>query len=411
MPKAISRVGIVVALTAIPGMLFLPEALLHAQTFSVLYEFEGGTDGQNPQAGLVRDGSGNLYGTTQFGGTSNYCGYGGPGCGTVFKIDRNGNETILHAFTGMPNDGAYPFDSLLLGDDGTLYGTTWAGGGSNTGTVFKVDPSGQETIMHSFGALEYGTYPLGGLVVKAGGGIYGTTEAGGSGTSCWGGCGTVFKLDTAGNFTVLLNFGAPAEYPGATLTMGANGDLYGSTSGNGACCLGTVFRLGEGIAATTLHTFTGGARGSTPIGNLVQAENRRIYGTTAAGGDLNCPLTQGNGCGVVYELSPEGGLTVLHSFAGQPDGAIPFAGLLRDESGTLYGTTSLGGASNFGTVFKLDKRGRMTILHSFANVDGALSYSNLVQDKAGNLYGTTYWGGNFGCNSQTGCGVVFKLAP
>jgi uncharacterized repeat protein (TIGR03803 family) len=413
--ERISRAGSVaaVALVVVLGVLCLPDAPLYAQTFTVLHEFTGGTDGQNPQAALVRDGSGNLYGTTPFGGTSDYCGYGGPGCGVVFKIDAGGHETIVHAFTGAPNDGAYPYDSLLVGGDGTLYGTTAAGGEAGTGTVFKITPSGGESILHSFGALDYGTYPLGGLVMDAEGVIYGTTEEGGVGTSCWGACGTVFRIDADGTYTVLVNFEAPSEYPGATLTMDPEGDLYGSTSGNGGCCLGTIFRVAKDAisTATTMHTFMGGAAGSTPIGSLLQDTQGRIYGATTAGGDLNCPLTEGDGCGVLYELSPKGGLMVLHAFAGQADGAIPFGGLVRDKSGNLFGTTSRGGTANFGTVFKLDRRHKMILLHNFENTDGALPYSGLVEDPEGNLYGTTYWGGNFDCNSQTGCGVVFKLAP
>jgi uncharacterized repeat protein (TIGR03803 family) len=129
------------------------------------------------------------------------------------------------------------------------------------------------------------------------------------------------------------------------------------------------------------------------------------------GGDPNCIYGEGNGCGVVYELSPDGEETVLHSFAGPPDGGLPVAGLLRDNADNLYGTTASGGVLGYGAVFKLDKHGKLTILHSFQNKDGASPKSTLIQDAAGNLYGTTFYGGDFTCDPQYGCGVVFKITP
>jgi uncharacterized repeat protein (TIGR03803 family) len=384
------------------ALLLLSAFPTHAQTLTVLHEFAGGNDGTEPQAGLVSDAYGNMYGTTYGGGTY--------GWGTVFKLDASGNETVVHSFAGIP-DGAQPMDGLIIDKDGNLYGTTFSGGASGGGAVFKVDASGQETVLHSFVGFSDGAYPSGGLVMDADGIIYGTTQEGGSGTSCWGGCGTVFKLDKAGNATVMFSFQSPAEYPTVAMTLDAGGALYGTTSGNGSCCLGTVFRLGQDSLAESLHTFTGGAGGTSPDGSLVRDSKGRLYGTTFVGGDLGCALTQGVGCGVVYELSPEGDETVLHSFSGQPDGAVSLAGLLRDKDGRLYGTTIRGGTSNYGTVFKLDKRGKLTILHSFVNTDGAIPESVLIQDASGNLYGTTFEGGNPSCNPPYGCGVVFKITP
>ena len=399
------------ASVAVLALAFSTALPLRAQTFSVLYEFKGGADGECPQAGLVRDAAGNFYGTTAFGGKLvQDCSYAGPGCGTVFKIDPNGNETVLYRFAGAP-DGVEPMAGLIMDSDGNLYGTTSYGGASNYGAVFKLDSSGQETVLYSFGAYPDGEFPSGGLTMDADGNIYGTTQEGGTGTSCWGGCGTVFKLDATGKETVLINFTPPAEYATAALTLDAAGNLYGTTSGNGGSSLGTVFKMSKDVAAeaTTLRTFTEGAGGVTPMGGLVRDAKGRLYGMTLVGGDLNCNTGHGYGCGVVYELSPSGKETVLHSFAGPPDGDGPNAGLLREKSGDLYGTTAGGGTSGLGTVFKLDKHGKITLLHSFVNTDGAGPYSTLVQDPAGNLYGTTFAGGDFTCNPQYGCGVVFKI--
>jgi uncharacterized repeat protein (TIGR03803 family) len=383
---------------------------LPAQTFSVLHKFRGGTDGAQPQAGLTRDAAGNLYGTTPYGGKRvQHCSYGGDGCGTVFKIDTNGHETILYRFTGM-SDGAQPMSGLIMDGDGNLYGTTYLGGASGVGTVFKIDASGKESVLYSFGSLPDGEYPSGGLVVDAQGNLYGTTEEGGTSESCWGGCGTLFKLDRSGEETVLLNFEPPAESPRAALTIDATGNLYGTTSA-------TVFETRKDIAAAiSVYTFTGGARGEGPTGGVIRDLRGDLYGMTAGGGDLNCPNNPwGTGCGLVYEISPRSGKeSVLHTFAGTPEGAIPNGGLLRDSAGSLYGTTMFGGSSDFGTVFKLDEPGRMTVLHSFAKIDGALPQSTLIQDASGNLYGTATWGGDsrsLTCGYQHGCGVVFKITP
>jgi uncharacterized repeat protein (TIGR03803 family) len=304
------------------GFAFLLALPLQGQKFAVLYEFQGGTDGVDPQAGLVRDDAGNLYGTT-FGGGETSCDSGW-GCGAVFKIDAAGNEAILYRFAGMP-DGEGPMAGLIIDNDGNLYGTTFYGGASNYGTVFKVTPSGQEAVLYSFGAYPDGSSPSGGLVMDEDGNLYGTTQEGGSETSCFGGCGTVFKLDESDTETILLNFAPSNEYPTAALILDAFGNLYGITSGNGGSSLGTVFRFSKTTAgeATTLHAFTGGAGGTTPMGSLIRDSKGHLYGMTLVGGDLNCAAGFGYGCGVAYELSSKGNETVLHSFVGTPDGVPP----------------------------------------------------------------------------------------
>ena len=392
-------------------LLFLPLPS-HAQTFNVLYKFSGNSDGQNPLGGVIVDVSGNVYGTTLTGGVSDPCGTIGPGCGTVFKLDRHGNKTVLHRFTGYPTDGANPDAGVALDASGNVYGTTEDGGTLGYGTVFKITPSGEETVFFSFNSTASGQYPYGGLVVGPDGTIYGTAQEGGPSDQCWGGCGVVFKLDTAGNETILLDIWPPAAYPTETLTMDAAGHRYGITSGTGYCCLGTIFELTENnvVPPRTLYTFKGGLGGETPRSAVIRDAQGNLYGTASLGGDSGCTYGRGAGCGIVYQLTPDGEEKVLHTFTG-PDGGYP-GGLIRGRDGNLYGTTSEGGAFGYGTVFKLDKHGNFTILHSFASTDGARPYSGVVQDATGNLYGTTYYGGNLAaCNPPLGCGVVFKITP
>ena len=318
-------------------LVMTPSAEAHAgATFTLLYSFKGGADGSNPAAGLVRDAAGNLYGTTLGGGTSGY--------GTAFKLDTTGAETVLHSFSGSSGDGALPYAGLVRDAAGNLYGTTYGGGRYDMGAAFKLDTTGAETTLHSFGFRSDGRIPLGGLIRDAAGNLYGTASEGGAS-----GQGTVFKLDRTG-------------------------------------------------AETVLHIFTGSSGdGAVPGGDLVRDAAGNLYGTTYAGGASDM--------GTVFRLETTGTETVLYSFRGKPlDGAHPRAGLVRDAAGNLYGTTLEGGASDKGTVFKLDTTGAETVLHSFTGVpDGRNPYGGLVRDAAGYLYGTTYKGG------ASDHGTVFRL--
>jgi uncharacterized repeat protein (TIGR03803 family) len=359
---ATGSLALVIALGRV--VIMTPSAEAHADaTFTVLYSFKFGvTDGQSPYAGLVRDAAGNLYGTTLYGGSSSNC---SGGCGTVFKLDTTGKETLLHSFEGPPADGANPFASLVRDAAGNLYGTTLRGGASDFGTVFKLDTTGTETVLHSFvGSPTDGQYPRGGLVRDSAGNLYGTTSNGGSSSNCSGGCGTVFKLDTTGTEIVLHSFvGLPTDgaNPFAGLLRDAAGNLYGTTAYGGSkhahfCAFGcgTVFKLDTTGKETVLHSFMGAATddGALPEADLVQDAAGNLYGTTFTGGDSPC--YEGYGCGTVFELDATGKEIVLHSFAWK-DGASPDAVLIRDAAGNLYGTTSTGGAFGWGTVFKLSR--------------------------------------------------------
>ncbi|HWY21099.1 MAG TPA: choice-of-anchor tandem repeat GloVer-containing protein [Candidatus Acidoferrum sp.] len=366
-----------------------------AQTLTVLYSFASYTDGYPPSA-VIRDAAGNLYGTTFYGGT--------PGNGTVFKLDASGNKTVLHAFTTTHSDGRSPSAGLVLrGQD--FYGTTTAGGTSASGTVFKLDKNSKESVLYSFTGGADGGNPFAGLIRDASGNLYGTTFNGGIGSY-----GTVFKLDATGKETVLYKFtgGEDGQNPGLGVVQDAAGNLYGMTGigGDLSCTYdvgggcGTVFKLDRNGNKTVLHSFSGKADGAYGSAMTLDAAGN-LYGATQLGGDPTC------GCGTVFKMYPNGGETVLYSFTGGADGSSPVGELAHDAAGNLYGTTQLGGdpTCGCGTVFKLDKTGKKTVLHSFAGADGSYPFAGVMLDKAGNLYGTTNTGGAFGF------GTIFKITP
>ena len=356
-----------------------------AQTFSVLYNFVNGADGASPDRGsLVLDGAGNFYGTTYAGGLSSQ--------GTVFKLDSTGKETVLYNFRGL-RDGAGPIGRVILDGAGNLYGTTSYKGTFNAGTVFKVSPAGKFKILHTFTGGADGGQPYAGLIRDHRGNLYGTTKTGGAS-----GYGTIFKLDSTGKETVLYSFtGSPdGGQPAARLIRDTAGNFYGTTSHEGLFHYGTVFELDTTGKETDLHDFTGSGDGIFPLGALVRDTTGNLYGTTSEGGPFNL--------GMVFELDPSGRETDLLNFGGS-DGSYPVGDLIRDAAGNIYGTTAYGGDFGDGTVFTLDAFASFKLLHSFSGADGYQPYAGLVQDGAGNLYGTTRFGGAYGN------GVVYKIIP
>jgi len=367
-----------------------------SETFTVLHSFTGTPDGAIPYGSLVRGADGTLYGTTYAGGAYDR--------GTVFEIDIAGKATVLYSFTGS-RDGGSPWAGLVRNAAGNLYGTTYAGGEHGAGTVFKVDKAGTETVLYSFGATKKdGAFPFAGLIVDEEGNFYGTTQLGGSL-----GLGTAFELQPSGRETVLHQFaGAPdGAYPYGALVRDQAGNLYGTTlnggrykqcsSGSGFGC-GTVFKLDKTGKETILHSFGGTAKdGALPYAGLVLDSSNTLCGTTNGGG----PSTDGT----VFQLDVTGKEKVLHSFTAGRDGSHPFAGLVRDSENNLYGTAFFGGVHN-GTVFRVSKQGDVTVLHTFSQrKDGQNPFGGLTRDAAGNLYGSTSTGGT-GC-----CGTIFQLAP
>jgi len=390
-----------IGLTALLGVAGVVTDSAQAQSYKVIYSFRGGGDGAHPAGGLSHDLAGNLYGTTYRGGTY--------GFGTVFKLTRSGEKRRLYSFGGN-GDGRYPRDGRLARDEaGNLYGTTYEGGAYGYGAVFKVSNAGKETVLYSFAGGSDGEYPTwGGLSLDPEGNLYGTT---------WGGAfgyGTVFKVDKNGTEAVLYNFaggefGPDGAYPYKGLIRDSSNNLYGSTAYGGAFGqedgFGTVFKVDQTGKETLLYSFHPYPDGGFPSSGLTRDAQGNIYGTTNSGGNSSaCGIDVG--CGTVFELDRNGKETVMHNFNSVTDGAHPFGGVVRDDSGTLYGTANEGGAYNYGTVFKLDKHGKFTVLHTFTGgADGGYPDAGLNQDGKGNFYGTTYDGGTHGVGS------VFEITP
>jgi uncharacterized repeat protein (TIGR03803 family) len=315
----------------------------------VLYSFETSPkhDGKNPRSGVV-DVAGTLYGTTVKGGaTSCYC-------GTAFKVTLSGAETVLHSFAGEPDGFGPEYGLLDVGD--TLYGITARGGANNDGTVFTITTSGKERVLHSFGSFAGdGVLPQSALInVK--GTLYGTTFNGGANCSSIGGCGTVFKLTPSGTETVIYSFKggkADGKSPAQAPLLDVNGTLYGTTEYGGTRNRGTVFSITTAGKETVLHSFGRSGDGVLPYGGLLDVDGT-LYGTTSNGGSVQCGVRYGDvhGCGTVYKTTTTGEETVLHSFGEPHDGRYPYQGLV-DVNGTLFGTTTAGGAHGAGIVFTI----------------------------------------------------------
>jgi len=339
---------------------------LSAQTFTMLHSFDG-TDGENPFAGPVQGTNGSLYGTTSAGGANNCAN----GCGTTFKVTPGGALTTLHSFDGT--DGSTPFAGLFQGNNGNFYGTTYHGGVNNEGTVFKITPSGRLATIYNFCSQTNcgdGAMPYAGLIQATDGDFYGTTAFGGpANPSCYDdSCGTVFKITPSGELTTLHSFdNTDGQGPYAGLVQITNGELYGTTNYGGANNDGTVFKITPQGTLTMLHSFDG-TDGYGPYAGLVQATDGNLYGTTLEGGaNDTCGLS--HGCGTVYKITPSGTLTTLYSFCSQSnctDGYYPDAALVQGTDGNLYGTAYQGGANgNYGTVFKITLNGILTTLYDF----------------------------------------------
>jgi uncharacterized repeat protein (TIGR03803 family) len=313
-----------------------------------------------------------------------------------------GRYQVLHTFSGQP-DGADPWAALIEDGAGNLYGTTLAGGANKWGTVFKIAPGGTETVLYNFCSRRNcsdGQLPHDGLIMDKAGNLYGTATYGGDAE----GQGVVFRLAPDGTETILYSFkGSPndGQYPYGGLLMDKTGNFYGTTVAGGPDNDGTIFKLAPDGTETVLHSFTNSSSdGNEPMGSLVSDKDGNLYGTTSLGGS--------DDLGTVFELAPDGTFTLLHSFTDSSgDGADANPGLIMDRAGNLYGSTWGGGANSRGIVFKLAPDGTETILHSFpdASGDGQDPVGGLVMDKAGDLYGSTFWGG---ANND---GAVFKLTP
>jgi uncharacterized repeat protein (TIGR03803 family) len=400
LPKYLSVLGLLSVALCGPG-------IMHAQTLTTLYNFQGPpTDGSWPCAGVAQNAAGDLFGTTQFGGHSDY--------GVVFEFDRGGSETVVHSFVGG-RDGEDPCAPLVQGPNGSLLGTTTFGGYAENGTVFEIRNDRFAGAYDFLGGAD-GAFPSG--VDYANGALYGTTPQGGGGM-CPGGCGTIFRLDRFGHETVLHTFQGPdGAYPSAGLIYDNLGNLYGTTEGGGNNHLcppygcGTVFKLDRSGGFTTLHNFVGGTNdGWFVVRGVVLDSDGDLFGTTSGGGRSNL--------GTIYEVSKTGQEKIIYSFAGPPDGATPNQ-LVLGPNGKMYGTTYTGGdldcyglSGGCGTIFEADKLGNERVLYRFGGItDGAQPTGAVLIDAQRNMYGTTQSGVKDGCAfSHGGCGTIWKLSP
>ncbi len=399
------------------ALLMVGSSLAQAQTFTVLHTFTGGGDGWGPFAGLTIDAAGNLYGsTTEF--TVN-------APGTVFEMKRHDGGWIFTTLSA-PNGfgGRNPFGRPVIGPGGTLYGTTYYGGDGfctelGCGTVYAlrapqtfcrgVSCPWTGTVDYSFNGPD-GDQPASvEPVFDSAGNIYGTTTEGGSGV------GNVFELTKSNGQWTETNLhvfsGLDGEYPQSSVTLDAQGNVYGTAYAGGGNGRGTVWELtnnGSGWTFAVLYDFSNPSDGNGPVGAPVFDAAGNLYLPTFSGG--------ANGGGTVFELSPSGGgrnFSLIYSFTGSGYNPGPLDSLTMDAAGNLYGTTNLDGAHGCGSVFKLtrnDGNWSYSDLHDFTcGSDGANPFGGVALDGQGNLYGTTSAGGGGNCSG--GCGVVWEITP
>jgi uncharacterized repeat protein (TIGR03803 family) len=382
-------------------------AAMQAQTETTLYSFacngacvgnesNPGPNGAFPATGVTLDSSGNLYGTAPGGNTQN-----GFYFGVVYKVDTSGNETVLYAFCSADLCEGTVSSGVIFDTAGYLYLTTSTGPGG-AGILYRLNQSGDVVHLYQFIGQADGADPTGGLIVDPAGNLYGTAAYGGAaaGTA---GFGVVFKVDPRGNETVLYTFtgGADGCVPLGGVVMDSAGNLYGTTEYGGVAAgtagFGVVFKLDTSGKETVLHSFTGGVDGGIPLAGVVLDSSGNLYGTTYQGGAAN----QGG----VFQVDTAGNETVLHSFnSAVGDGGNPMAGVILDAEGNLYGTTLFGGTSGRGGVFAIDPAGNEVVLYGFSDgYDGAYPKAGVTLSPAGQLYGTTNLAGQFQG------GVVFRI--
>jgi uncharacterized repeat protein (TIGR03803 family) len=397
---------------AVAVTLILAGSAQATSKFQVSHHFAN-APGSTPVAALVADAAGNFYGTTKYSG-NNVC--DGNACGVVFEISpkSGGGWTyhVIHEFDGP--HGSTPEAGLIFDSSGNLYGTTYAGGAYGSGTVFELSPSGDkwtETVLHSFSSQNNDVYlPRGSLTLDGSGNLYGTGSVGGTSVTYGG----VFELKRSGTKwqeKVIHNFtGSDGGIPAANLIWDSAGNLYGTTFGGGStnCSYpgcGVVFELTRSSSGnwteTVLYGFGGVDDGFQPLSGLIFDTAGNLYGTTYSGSN-------------VFELTPSTSgwvFKVLHTFGGS-DGDLPAAGVVLDSAGNLYGTTLEGGSFGVGVVFELVQSGDSwteTVLHSFNMEAGGYPAAAVILNQ-GVLYGTAEAGG-LGYPENSGYGIVFSITP
>jgi uncharacterized repeat protein (TIGR03803 family) len=407
----------VIASMIVPVSAVITTSSAQAATLTTLYRFACVDtycpDGFDPAAELMQARNGDFYGTTAGGGAN-----GGNDYGTVFKITSSGALTTLYSFCSQAGctDGAYPQGALIQATNGEFYGTASRGGANGYGTVFKINAGGTLTTLYSFcsqAGCTDGAVPVGGLIQGTGGDLYGATWQGGVE-----GDGTVFKISPTGELSMLYSFCSESNCtdgfaPNGGLIQAIDGDFYGATNGGGAHGQigGTVFKITASGALTTLYSFcsqAGCADGAYPQAGLIQATDGDFYGTTGFGALY----------GTVFKITASGALTTLYSFCSEPkcaDGYFSKAQLIQATNGALYGTTSNGGKFGYGTVFDVTLSGKLTTLYSFCSetdcTNGTYPSAGLLQATDGELYGTAADGNQDGSDGGTIFSLTTGLSP
>ncbi len=368
-----------VRLSACVG-LWLLAAVLRAQSYEIVHVLSGSTG--HPTGQLAQTSDGSMLGTTERGGRF--------GKGSIFRLVPDGlggfANVELHSFSGI--DGQGPHGGVIAASDGQYYGTTTRGGSFGGGTLYRLDRLGRVTTLHHFDTTN-GTFPMGELV-EHGGLLYGTTSSQGPGFS-----GSIFTSDLVGGFAVVYAFtGAAGASPNSGLTTGPDGLLYGVASSGGSTNGGVVFRLEADGSVTDLHDFVADTDGFDPVGGLTLGSDGFLYGTAAGAGP--------GGSGTVFRIDPLGTFTMLHGLI-PSEASTPVAPLFEASPGVFVGSGSFGGTTNDGTLFRYETATTtLTRIHAFSTIDGEYPYSGVIRASDGSLYGSTSAGG------ATGLGEVYR---
>jgi uncharacterized repeat protein (TIGR03803 family) len=357
--------------------------VIDSQNYSVIHDFSGTDGGASPKGGVIFGNDGKLYGTAQFGGSLSQ--------GTIFSIDPEGNDfQTVYELNNTTSDGRYPQGRLVLTESGLLMGTCSEGGTSGTGTIFTCSTSGDFSRIHSLSAASNGGFPKTGLTYGEDGFYYGVTEFGAAN-----GFGSLYRIQESGSFQKLVDmeYTADGSNPVGGLILLANSDLAGTSKSGGANNFGTVFIYGE-FGMTKIHDFSLPLGGAEPNGSILSGND--FYGVTASGGLFNT--------GVFFTHDLSGDRTKIYDFNGSTEGQNPNAGIVEDENGVFYGTLRFGGENSAGSVYSMTANGQFSLIHAFdGGAGGQFPYSGLTRHSDGSFYGTTINGGSMGD------GIIYRI--